>query len=145
MRLDQTQTEKAYKVVKSYKDKYPGGTYQKQVDEYSRILRAKLALKAFKSAELYYQLGHYQAAVLELERFQEEYGDSSYNEQALYLKINAQYRLAEESDPKEQLDKLLVVITFYHEFLDKYPTNKYAKELEKVYNIVLEKINKFVR
>jgi outer membrane protein assembly factor BamD len=214
VRLDQTETQKAFSILRLYVDKYPEGTYQKQADEYSHILQAKLALQAFNSAQLYYQLGHYQAAVLELERFQETYGHSSYDEQAAYLKVNAQYRFAEASKPKkrlakkqldreqlpkeqlpkeqlpkeqlpkeqlpkeqlpkeqlpkeqlpkeqlpkeqlpkeqlpkeqlpkEQLDKLLVVINYYHEFLDKYPTSKYAKELEKLYHIVLEKINTFV-
>jgi outer membrane protein assembly factor BamD len=145
IRLDQTRTEKAFRILRSYLSKYPNGVYAEQAKKYSDILKAKLAQKAFDSAKLYYKLGHYQAAVVTLTNFQEEYPDSEYTEEALYLKTNAQYKFAEHSEAKNQLDNFLIVIEYYHELVDTYPDSKYAKESEKVYNIALEKIDKFVK
>lgn len=145
IRLDQTETEQAYEVLRSYLMKYPTGTYHEQAKQYSDILEGKLAQKEFNAAELYYKLGYYQSAVVALNNFLANYSDSIYAEKALYLRVYAQYNFAEKSDPKEKLDNLLLVIEYYYDFLDRYPDSKYAKELEKVYNVVPGKIDKFVK
>lgn len=143
VRLDQTVTEKAIKTLQMYLNKYPYGTYQEQARQYSNELQNKLMLKSFRSAKLYYRLGHYKAAVIALGNFQEEYTEPIYQQKALYLQIQAQYKWAVGSAMKEQPDRLRAVVNYYHKFLDKYPNSKHLKELESIYNTVLEKINNF--
>jgi outer membrane protein assembly factor BamD len=146
VRLDQTPTEKALKVLQAYLDKYPQGIYREEARRYSDELQVKLMLKLFESAKLYYELGHYKAAVIALKNFQVKYPESIYQEEVLCLQIQAQYKCAFESEvkDKEQFDRLYAVINCYYTFLDKFPNSKYLKALESVYNTSLEKINNFV-
>jgi outer membrane protein assembly factor BamD len=145
-RLDQTITEKALKILQMYIDKYPYGIYQEKVRHYNDQLYNQLIAKDFKSAKLYYQLGHYKAAIVALQNWQEkyeEYLEPGCQQEALYLQIRAQYQWAKESPLKEQPDRLRVAVNYYHKFLDKYPNSKCLKELESIYNTALEKISNF--
>ncbi|MHB9148151.1 MAG: outer membrane protein assembly factor BamD [Candidatus Amoebophilus sp.] len=144
IRLDQAVTEKALKTLQTYLNKYPYGTYQQEAHQYNDELQNKLMLKYFRAAKLYYELGHYKAAVVALGNFREKYPESIYQEEALCLQIQAQYKWALESEVKEQPDRLYAVVNYYYTFLDKFPNSKYLKTLESVYNTSLEKINNFV-
>ena len=92
VRLDQTCTQEAARVLRSYLDSYPDGAYANKARSQLRELDDKLALKDFNSAKLYYQLAYYRAAVVTLENFQKDFADSSLHEEAAYLKASAQHR-----------------------------------------------------
>lgn len=91
VKLDQAYTQEAAEVLRNYLDLYPQGVYVNKANIQLRELNNKLALKAFNSAKLYHQLTYYRAAVITLENFQKDFSDSSYNEEAAYLKVDAQY------------------------------------------------------
>jgi outer membrane protein assembly factor BamD len=91
VKLDQAYTQEAAEVLRNYLNAYPQGVYVNKANVQLRELNGKLTLKAFNSAKLYHQLTHYRAAVITLENFQKDFPDSSYNEEAAYLKADAQY------------------------------------------------------
>ena len=94
--LSQKSTQKAVHVLRAYLGKYPHGVYMDKASAQLSVLMGKLALKAFNSAKLYHQLAHYRAAVVTLENFQKDFPDSSYHEEAAYLKVDAQYCYCKE-------------------------------------------------
>jgi outer membrane protein assembly factor BamD len=91
VRLDQAYTQEAVEVLRDYLNFYPDGVYVNEANVQLGELSDKLALKAFNGARLYHQLTHYRAAVVTLENFQKDFPDSSYGEEAAYLKVDAQY------------------------------------------------------
>ncbi|MEM9416790.1 MAG: outer membrane protein assembly factor BamD [Bacteroidota bacterium] len=134
VKLDQAFTQKATYIFRTYLQHYPKGAYAEKAKAQLEVLKNKLALKDFSSAQLYYRLAHYQAAVVALENFQQDFPHSSHNEKAAYLKAEAQYhcfRAAQENKAKEQLSK---AIKYCQEFLDNYPNSPYARTVGEIYN-----------
>ena len=91
IKCDQVSTEEAAHVLRNYLKFYPRGAYVHEANIQLDKLNNKLALKAFNNAKLYYKLAYHRAAVVTLETFQEDFPSSSYNEEAAYLKVDAQY------------------------------------------------------
>jgi outer membrane protein assembly factor BamD len=143
--LDQTNTDEALKVLSNYLTKYPVGTYRVEALKHLSILKDKLAHKAFVNAELYYQLSSYQAAVVALTNFQQNFPHSPYREKATYIKVQAQYKLAKESKKEVQENNFRSVIIACHEFLDSYSDSEYAKAVQGIYEDTLVRINKFTK
>jgi outer membrane protein assembly factor BamD len=108
-------------------------------------LSAKLDLKSFESARLYYKLRYYRSAVVAFTNFLRENPSSPYSEQASYLRIDAQYRFALESVPDKQQERFMEAVDYYQGFIDQYPDSRYLRSAEQVYTSTqseLEKIKK---
>ena len=91
VKLDQTCTQEAVRVLHNYLNSYPEGAYVDTARVQLRNMNDKLALKAFKNAKLYHGLNYHRAAVVTLAIFQQDFPDSCYDEEAAYLKADAQY------------------------------------------------------
>jgi outer membrane protein assembly factor BamD len=143
--LDQTNTDEAIKVLSNYLAKYPAGTYRVEALQHLGVLKDKLGHKAFVNAHLYYQLSSYQAAVVALTNFQQNFPYSLYKEKAAYIQVKAQYKLAKESKKEERENNLRFAIIACHKFLDNYPDSQYAKAVQGIYEDTLVQINKFTK
>jgi outer membrane protein assembly factor BamD len=84
----------------------------------------------------------YKAAIVALNNFKINFPDSKYLEQAYYLVVDAEYKLAQQSIPSKQGDRYKAVIEHYQEFLDKYPESKFLRDAEKLFADSVEKVNK---
>ncbi len=141
-RLDQSSTQEAVQVLQVYLDQYPTGNFSDKASEYLERLNDKLALKAFNNAKLYHHLGHYQAAVVALGNFQQEFPSSSLVEKAAYLKADAQYQFSQGEQGAVQKERLHTTLSYCHDFLDYYPDSEYALAVKKIYENTLALINK---
>lgn len=99
--LDQTYTRYAINEFQNYLEIYPKSKNAAESDRKITELRTKLALKALKSAELYYNLGSYKSALVYYDNVLDEFFDTKYADDALYGKIQAlinkkQYELAKK-------------------------------------------------
>ena len=83
----------------------------------------------------------YKAAIVALNNFQNNFPDSKYQEEASYLVVQAEYRLAQQSIRSKQMERYRAVVEHYKEFVDRYPDSKFLKDAEKLYAESLEKIN----
>jgi outer membrane protein assembly factor BamD len=84
----------------------------------------------------------YTAAVVALNNFKSNYPDSQYLEEAYYLVIDAEFKLAEKSVAAKQQGRYKEVVEYYKEFLDRYPNSAFLKDAEKLYAESLEKLNR---
>lgn len=143
VRLDQQNTEKAIQTLETYLRSYPQGIYEDRATRHLRKLRDKLALKAFNNAKLYHRFSHYQAAVIALTNFQQDFPDTPLNEKAAYLKTDAQYKFAQEAKiPTKQASRLRTALVYCHHFLDQYPHSRYKQAIAKIYKNTLAQIDK---
>jgi outer membrane protein assembly factor BamD len=141
VKLDQALTQEAAHLLRGYLSYYPGGAYVDEASVQIGVLDNKLALKDFNNAKFYYQLSHYRAAVVTLGNFQKDFPASSYNEEASYLKADAQYRYLKKIEGTDQKEQSNIAIKYCQEFLDNYPDSQYILAVEEIYGN-LSSVNK---
>ncbi|PSR56678.1 outer membrane protein assembly factor BamD [Adhaeribacter arboris] len=132
--LDQTSTYTAIEAIQDFLNRYPASKMKDEADKMYQELSAKVERKAFESARIYASMRYYQAAVTAFNNFQRSFPSSNYNEEALFLKLEAQYNLAERSVTEKQRERYFEAVAFYQDLVDKYPKSKYLKDAENFYD-----------
>jgi outer membrane protein assembly factor BamD len=139
--LDQTDAIEAMDAMQVFLNKYPDSKFTGQAAEVITVSHGKLEDKGFHNAKHYLQLRSYQAAIITFENFRKNFPDSKYLEEVAYLKVVAQYELAERSFPDLQPKRFKLAIDYYQELVDGFPQSKFLKEAEKMYSVSRTKIN----
>lgn len=128
--LDQTNTIKAMGQMQAFINTY---SQSPKVAEATAIIdesRAKLELKDFKSAELYYNLGYYKAAAIAFTALIDNYPDSNKGDEYKLMVIKSYYLYANNSVEEKQAERFDKVITECIDFIDRFPESKLAKTVE---------------
>ena len=140
--LDQTSSIDAMAAMQTFLNRYPNSKFRDQSIDVIVTTQKKLERKGFENAHQYYRMRQYKAAIVALNNFKDNFPDSQFLEEAYYLVIDAEYRLAEQSIMSKQEERYKAVVEHYKEFVDKYPESSFLREAEKLYADSLEKINK---
>jgi outer membrane protein assembly factor BamD len=140
--LDQKSSIEAMGAMQTYVNQYPYGKFAEKANEVIAATQQKLEKKGFDNARQYLKLKYYQAAVIAFENFKKGFPDSKYLEEITYLKIVAQYKLAQQSILSKQRDRYASTIEFYKELVDNYPKSNFIKEVETYYSDSLDKLSK---
>lgn len=143
--LDQESSFDALRALQRFANKYPTSQFIDEANKIADALNAKLELKAFEKAKLYYNLGnnnalYYRSAVESLGNFQRQFPTSTFNEEAAYLRIDSQYKLAMASVQAKQRERYLEAMEFYQNFVDAYPQSSFKDEAEIIYKKIQEKL-----
>jgi outer membrane protein assembly factor BamD len=132
--LDQTETYNALDQLQIFIDQYPNST---RIDTCNKImdgLRAKLELKQFDYAKLYYKTENYKSAVVALEQTLVKYPESKYKEDIFYLLVKSNFELAINSVQSKKLDRLNNTLKSYRNFVAEFPESKKLGELKSIKN-----------
>ena len=140
--LDQKSSIEAMQAMQTFVNQYPGSQFFDKATNVITTCETKLEKKGFDNAKQYIRLKYYQAAVISFENFKKDYPDSKFQEEATYLKVQAQYKLAQQSIRSKQLDRYSSAVQYYKELADGYPNSSYLKEAEHYYTSSLAEINK---
>lgn len=103
--LDQTYTRYAINEFQNFLEIYPKSKYSGEAERKIRDLKNKLALKAYRSAELYFNLGNYKAALVYYDNILNEYFDTDYADDALYGRIQALIVKKKYQDAKTDIER----------------------------------------
>lgn len=139
--LDQTSSIEAMAAMQQFINRFPNSEFRDRAVEVILSTQQKLEKKGFENARQYYRMKYYTAAIVALNNFKQNFPDSKYIEEAYYLVILAEYKLAEQSIVSRQGERYRAVVDHYKEFLDRYPESDFLKEAEKLYAESLEKVN----
>jgi outer membrane protein assembly factor BamD len=139
--LDQTSSIDAMAAMQEFLNRYPNSKFVDKAIEVIVITQEKLEKKGFDNAYQYYRMRLYKAAVVSLTNFANNFPDSKYLEEAHYLIIDSEFRLAEQSIRSKQAERYKSVIERYKEFLERYPNSGYLKDAQKIYSQSLNKVN----
>ena len=139
--LDQTSSIDAMAAMQAYINRYPNSEFHDRSLEVILSTQVKLEKKGFENARQYYKMKYYTAAIVALNNFKQNFPDSKYIEEAYYLVISAEYKLAQQSIQSKQPDRYRAVVDHYKEFLDRYPNSEFLKEAERFYAESLDKVN----
>lgn len=128
--LDQTNTTKAIGQMQAFINNHPQSP---KVAEATTIIdqsRAKLEVKDFKSAELYYNLGYYKAAAIAFSSLIDNYPDSNQGDEYKLMVIKSYYLYANNSIEEKQAERYDKVVAECIDFLDRFPDSKLVKTVE---------------
>jgi outer membrane protein assembly factor BamD len=139
--LDQSSSVDAMAAMQTYLNQFPNGKFREQAVEVINTSQVKMEKKGFENAYQYYRMKQYKAAVLALNNFKMNFPDSKYIEEAYFLVIDSEFKLAQKSILSKQSERYRSVVENYKEFLEKYPESKFLKDAEKEYAESLEKLN----
>jgi len=92
-----------------------------------------LELKAYDNAKLYYRMEDYKAATIAFKNMLNDFPDTEYREELLFLSLKANYKLASNSVEKKKKDRFEETIKSYTKFVDNYPSSSYLREAESIY------------
>jgi len=128
--LDQTNTEKAIGLMQIFINTHPGSTRNKEAYEIIEKLRAKIELKDYKSAQLYFDLSQFRAAGVSFTTLLNTFPESAKADEYKLMIIKSYYRYAEMSVEEKKVERFQQVITECNEFIDRFPESKFSKEVE---------------
>lgn len=138
--LEQTNTIKAIGMMQTFINTHPGSARIKNAIEIIDKGRAKLEIKEFKAAELYYKIQHYRAAGLAFTDLLNNYPESAKGDEYKLLAIKSFYQFAKLSVTEKQEERFEKVISEYNDFTDRYPESKLLKEALTYNNLSLNHI-----
>ena len=131
--LEQVNTLKAIGMMQTFINNHPGSSRIKEATEIIDASRAKLEVKEFRNAELYYNLQHYRASAIAFANLLNSYPESIKGDQYKLMIVKSYYQFARMSIAEKQQERFEKVIEEYNDFADRYPESKILKEAE-VYN-----------
>lgn len=128
--LDQTNTTKAMGQMQAFINNHPQSSRVPQATAIIDEARAKLEIKDFKSADLYYNLGFYKAAGIAFNGLIENYPDSKRGDEYKLMVIKSYYLYANNSIEERQAERYDRVVTECTDFRDRFPDSKLMQTVE---------------
>jgi outer membrane protein assembly factor BamD len=128
--LDQTNTVKAMGQMQAYINTHPSSPRIKEATEIIDQSRAKIEIKDFKNAQLYYNLGYFKAAAIAFGTVIDNFPDSQKADEYKLMVIKSFYEYAKMSIVEKQAERFDKVVSESIDFNDRFPESKYAKEVE---------------
>jgi outer membrane protein assembly factor BamD len=128
--LDQTNTTKTIGFMQAFINTHPGSAKIKEATDIIDKCRAKLELKDFESAQLYFDLGYFRAAGVAVNSLMNSYPDSEKSDQYKFLSIRAIYQYALQSIEERKEERFGQTVTQCNEFIDRFPDSKLMKTVQ---------------
>src|SRR5688572_3897417 len=131
--LDQSGSIEAMTSMQEFLNRFPNSKFKDQAVDVIFTTQVKLEKKGFDNARQYVKMRSYKAAIVAMNSFKINFPDSKYQEEANYLILYSQFKLAEASIFSKQRERYKEVVENYKLFIDRYPESKFLKEAEKLY------------
>lgn len=140
--LDQTSTMKAMGMMQTFINTHPGSARNKEATGIIDECRAKMELKEYKSAVLYFDMGQFRAAGVAFSTLLDSYPESMKADEYQLMIIKSYFRFAELSVEEKQVERYEQVISKCNEFTDRFPESKLKKEADDFLNLSQTNIKK---
>ena len=131
MELDQTNSAKAIGLMQTFINTHPGSARIKEATEIIDQLRAKLEVKEYNNAQLYYNMGHYRAAAIAYSSLMNEFPDSQKSDDYKLQVIRSYYLYANNSVDEKKAARYEQVVAECNDFTDRFPESKLITEVQR--------------
>ncbi len=131
--LDQVNSRAAIESFTLFMQRYPASPHSEECKSKIVELEERLVEKSYLSARLYYDMGEYRAATISLANSLNEYPDTKYREELMYLKLDALYLYALRSVPEKQVERFQITLDEYYSFIEEYPQSRFSREAVKIF------------
>lgn len=128
--LDQTTTIKAIALMQAFINTHPESSRVKDATQIIDDSRAKLELKEYKSAKLYYDIGYFKAAATAFAVLCDNYPDSEIGDMYKFEEIKSYFRLAAQSVTDKQMNRYETVVTECTDFELRFADSKYLTDVK---------------
>lgn len=135
LELDQTNTQKTIGLMQTFINTHPESSRVKEATEIIDLCRQKLEGKEYKSAELYYNMGHYRAAAIAFTSLMNDFPDSNQSDNYKLQVIKSYYLFAVNSVEEKKPARFEQVVNECNDFVDRFPESKMIKEVESFLNL----------
>jgi outer membrane protein assembly factor BamD len=128
--LDQSNTLKAINELQLFTDRYPKSS---RIEECNRVidqLRAKLELKNYQIAEMYFRMESYKAAIVTYKNLMHDFPSTTFREDALFKIVKSSYLLAENSIEDKKAERYEDTIKAYTDFISAFPDSRQKEKAE---------------
>lgn len=141
-RLDQTYSLKAIEAFQEFINQHPSSDKLEECNRLIDEMRLKLETKDFESANLYFDLQQYQAAIRSFENLLIEYPDTKRAEEIRFLAVKSAYLLADNSFVEKQEERFTQTIKRADAFMGRYTDSGYTAEVQKMLNDSQKRLKK---
>jgi outer membrane protein assembly factor BamD len=131
--LDQDNTVKGIEAFSIFLRKHPESKYAEQTKLYLAELQDKLVEKSRLSAKLYYDMGMYKSSIIALKNSLEDYPNTKYREEMMWLILDSNFQLAENSVESKKKDRYQATIDEYYSFVSEFPQSRLKKDADRIY------------
>jgi len=131
--LDQANTTAAIESFQMFLIRHPESRFAAEAEQYLAEMKDKLVDKSYLTAKLYYNLGQFKASITALNNSLDDYPETKYREELMYLLLRSSYLLAENSVPARKRERFQSTMDEYYSFIGEFPESKYVKEAERMY------------
>ena len=132
--LDQENTRFGIMAFKKFIYKHPDSKYIPECKRLIAEMNNKLSEKAYINAKLYYNLGYYKSAIIAIKNCLEEFPETKYREELLFMILESSYEYALNSVDQKKKERFQLALDDYYSFIGDYSNSKYSKNAEKMYN-----------
>lgn len=131
-RLDQTTMIDALQELQDYLITFPEGIHATEATAMIEEIKIINQQKELGVGQLYHKTENYKAAIVEFNRFIEDYPTSELVEQAYFEMLRSRFELAEHSVDSKRKERYELVLEHYGYFMEKYSTGPYAKQAKEI-------------
>jgi len=140
--LDQSDTYKAIDDFQLFMNHYPESGLVDSCNTLISSLRSKLETKSFEKAKLYYKMEKYRSAVILFNTTLEEFPDTDFKEEVLYLIIRSNFLFASNSIETKKEERYDNTIKSYYTFVDQFDSSKFLKSAESYFKSSQKELDK---
>jgi outer membrane protein assembly factor BamD len=131
--LDQASTYSAINAFSLFIINHPRSTKVQEARGLILEMNEKLVNKSYISAKLYYDLGDYKASIIALRNSLNDYPDTKYREELMFLILKSSYLLAKNSIEIKMKDRYQATVDEYYSFISEFSKGKYVKDAKGMY------------
>ncbi len=132
--LDQAYSYQAISLFGLYLSRYPNSERKAECARYIEELRNKLVEKSYQSAKLYYNLGDYKAAIIALNNSLDDFPETDYREELMFMILKSKFLLAENSVDTKKTERYQSTVDEYYSFMGEWPKSEYIKEAKDMFD-----------
>jgi outer membrane protein assembly factor BamD len=133
--LEQVNTVKTMGMMQAFINTHPGSPRIKDATEIIDRSRAKLEVKDYRGAKLYYNLGQYRASAIAFASLLNSFPESSKGDEYKLMTVKSYYKFAKLSIVDKQTERFEKVVSEYEDFADRFPESTLLKEAEDYSNL----------
>jgi outer membrane protein assembly factor BamD len=132
--LDQAPTFAAIESFQIFLIRYPESKFAPEAVKYLAEMKDKLIDKSYLTAKLYYDLGQYRSSIIALNNSLDDYPETKYREELMYLLLKSSYLYAENSKPSKMKERFQSTVDEYYSFIGEFPESQYVKDAQRMYD-----------
>jgi outer membrane protein assembly factor BamD len=136
--LDQEYTRKAIEGFELFKRRFPASTRVAEANSLITEMEDKLVRKSYISAKLYYDMKQYRAAVVALNNSLNDYPDTRFREEMMFLKLNSQYLYAVNSIAVRQKERYQATYDEYLSYVEEFPEGTYSRDVKRIHDSLMK-------